>query len=295
MEDAKQNLQRVPQIELPPSLAPKPLGGAPKKPDSGDQAGKDERQPPASRSTDTKRPVIESTPHKTNEERLVPEAGGDTKPVDTHLPRTSQPPPPSRRNALFGMFLALFVAVVVIVVASNKPAPDTANLVQQPPVATSPVPSAAASSVPSISNEVRALPPAEPTVSSASVSESPTASPLPTVNKVASRRPSPALATRKEEIRKPYIWRDRTYYVPANQMQTFHALRKAGVAKMAAIEKLTGQIANIDLQMETADRKTRGRLANQRDSLSAQQTKSTSEYADLVSQMDQLTASFADP
>jgi hypothetical protein len=295
MEDAKQNPRRVPQIELPPSLAPKPHGGAPKKPDSGDQAGKDERQPPALRSTDTKRPVVESTPHKTNEERLILEAGGDTKPVDTHSPLTSQPPSASRRNALFGMCLALFVAVVIIVVASQKPASDTANLVQQPPVATTPVPSPAASSVPGTSNEVRALPPAEPTASRESVVESPTPPPLPTVNKVASQRPSLALATRKVEIRKPYIWRDRTYYVPANQLQTFHALRKAGLAKMAAIDKRTGQIANIELQMETADRKTRARLANQRDLLSAQQTKATSEYSDLVSQMDQLTSSLANP
>ena len=78
-------------------------------------------------------------------------------------------------------------------------------------------------------------------------------------------------------------------------MQRFDAIKKAGRTKLAAMEKLTDQINSIELQMRKADKKTKSRLASQRDALSAQHSEASAEYARLVSEMDQLMSSLANP
>jgi len=74
-------------------------------------------------------------------------------------------------------------------------------------------------------------------------------------------------------------------------MARFNVIKKAGVTKLALNEKLKTQINSIELQMKKADKKTRNRLASQRDALSAQQSEVSADYARQVTEMDALLAS----
>ena len=78
-------------------------------------------------------------------------------------------------------------------------------------------------------------------------------------------------------------------------MQGFNAIKKAGVPKLAAMQKLTDQIESIGWQMAKADKKTKLRLAQQRDELSAQLAQDTADYRRLVSEMDLFLSSIGNP
>ena len=311
MENAKQNQQRVPQIELPPPLVPRPQGGEPKeeharhaikqeKPAVSDPAlhstnaegGLSERK---SRETKVELPVRESS----GDAPPVPETAGDAPPVDA-VSQQKIDPPSSDGNALVWIGVTVLIGFVVIGIASRSSNPQEPGVAQRTPIETS----ASTEPVGSRSTDPvkLPLPPSQPAVSRIPNSspqtlapDTPTVPSSPRISRVPPRSVSAATPAPKTDTRRNYVWRGRTYYIPPNQMQRFDAFKKTGRTKLTTMEKLTDQINSIGLQMQNADKKTKARLASQRDALSEQHSEASAEYARLVSEMDQLMPSFANP
>lgn len=311
MENAKQNQQRVPQIELPPPLVPRQQGGEPKeepsrhaikqeKPAASDPAlhstnaegGLGERN---SRETKVEQPVRESA----GDASPVPETAGDAPPADA-VSQQKIDPPSSDGNAVAWIGVAVLIGFVVIGIASRSSNPQEPGVVQRTSIETT------ASTEPVGSRSTNPVeppsPPSPPAVSRTPnsipqtlVPDSPTVPSSPRISRVPSRSVSAATPAPKADAGRTYVWRGRSYYIPPNQMQKFNAIKKAGVTKLATMEKITDQINSIGLQMQRTDKKTKARLASQRDALSAQHSKASAEYARLVSEMDQLMASFVNP
>ena len=59
------------------------------------------------------------------------------------------------------------------------------------------------------------------------------------------------------------------------------------------MNKLTSEIQSVELQMGKASKRLKNSLAQQRDALAAQYEKAGADYAQMVSQMDELMSSLS--
>lgn len=314
MDEAKSNQKRVPQIELPPPITPKPTGEARSRLVQYDvtvhspSAPQKQMTPPPLRPADPATVITDRKSGKPEDEFAAPQIAGDAPPlleatVDT-APKDAVSQhntiPPSEVNAVAwigGAILIGFVAVGIALKSSTTQSPDapTRTRVESAPFSGSVV------SDPPDQVELHS-PVSEPavsrhpnTISQPHTPDTPTIPTTPRSNRLPPRNPPTTTPVPKEESGRTYAWRGRSYYIPPNQMQRFNAIKKAGVTKLAAMDKLTNQINSIGFQMQKADRKAKARLASQRDELAAQHSAASAEYARIVSEMDQMMSSVGNP
>ena len=333
MEDAKPNQQRAPRIELPPPLAPKPVGGAPNrqdpKDDSGGQAFNEKKPPPsvpALPPAKVEKIAVEGNSRKTRDQLPALEAAGDGTPADAISKQKNERPAPSEGTSAGWVFAAVLIIVAVIVIASQSSAPQNLSLAQRSPVdvnvsteptaahipngVTQPELRVPSSATPASRPSHYVNPPGPPVIPAAQLAPSiqdnvnqsqkrapATQAAAPTIQEYVnqSQRRAPSSTSPSSPTGRNYVWRGKSYAIPSNQMQRFNAIKRAGVPKLAAMKKLADQIENIEWQMEKADKNTKSRLAQQRDALSAQLSQVTAEYSHSVSEMDQLLSSIVNP
>ncbi|MEI9898148.1 MAG: hypothetical protein WDN28_30905 [Chthoniobacter sp.] len=316
MDDGKQNQRRVPQIELPPPLVPKPPGGTPNRGKPKEESGlhtinqeKPASSDPALFSGSAKEVATERNSPETKDELAVREPAGDAPPVPEVVAsidgaQEKKEPSPSGGNAVIWVGIATLIGFIAIAIALQSANPHGPEVTQRTPVETT------SSTEPAVSNSANPVelrsPLATPAASLAPnyspshiqqtlASDTPAVRPSPVISRVSPRTPSVATPAPKTDLGRTYVWRGQTYYIPPNQMQRFNAIKKAGVTQLTAMQKLKDEINSIGFQMQKADKKAKNRLSSRQDALSAQYSEASAEYARVVSEMDQLISSFANP
>jgi hypothetical protein len=276
MEDAEPNRQRVQRIQLPPDDPPA-------------------REPQANAPTQKPPPLAKTTTPAQAEQAHLSAAAQPPPDAAQPVPPPATPNSASSQGNTVAWIVGVVVLGVVLLVLVLNSTPHDPSVGQRTPIEAPP-------STQSIGSPATnpSLPPREPTVAQAPKASRQSLAPdKPIVQssppRTPSKRASPATPAPKVETGRTYPWRGRTYYIPPNQMQRFNAIKIPARKKLAEMDKLTDQMNSIGLQMQKADKKTKSRLASQRDALSAQHSEASAEYARLVSEMDQLMSSLANP
>ena len=277
--------KRVPQIELPPARPPKPAVEKHNLPRDVSEPAKEEKTASFVKSCEIK------------DQAPAREPAGDGAPADAAASlQRSERSPASDGTSAGWIFAGVMIVVAVIFIASRSSAPQSPDFVQQTAVGvdSSTPKSVTATPWPEPAPPQPAPQPSTPQIQRLAMTTPAVAQP-PRISRPPSHKVSAATPAPKAEVGRNYVWRGKSYYIPPDKMPSFNAIKKAGVPKLAAIQKLQDQIESIGWQMANADKKTRIRLAQQRDEVSAQLTQTTAEYKELASQMDQLLSTVANP